>query len=88
MRFGRTTVAEYVDGVGLDPVLVPRPHLHPLRTLGGTVMTAAQPADHRWHLGLSVAVPDVAGCNFWGGPTFLREQGYTLQADHGRIEHT
>jgi hypothetical protein len=83
-----TTVAEYVDGRGLDPALAPRPHLHPVRTLAGTVVTDAQPADHPWHLGLSIAVQDVDGWNLWGGPTFVRDQGYTSRADHGRIEHT
>lgn len=87
LRVGDTTVAEYVDGRGLDPVLAPRPHLHPIRTLGGTLVTDAQPSDHPWHLGLSVAVPDVDGCNLWGGPTFVRDQGYTARDDHGRIEH-
>ena len=81
------TVAEYRDGRGLDPTLVPRPHLHPVRTLGGTPVTAACPDDHPWHLGFSVAVPDVGGANLWGGPTYLRGQGYTWRTDHGRIEH-
>ena len=81
------TVAEYGDGRGLEPALVPRPHLHPVRTLGGTPVTAACPDDHPWHLGFSVAVPDVGGANLWGGPTYLRGQGYTWRTDHGRIEH-
>jgi hypothetical protein len=81
------TVAEYADGHGLDPTLAPRPHLHPVRTLGGTPVTAVAPDDHPWHLGFSVAVPDVDGANFWGGPTYLRGVGYTWRTDHGRIEH-
>ena len=81
------TVAEYGDGRGLEPALVPRPHLHPVRTLGGTPVTAACPDDHPWHLGFSVAVPDVDGANLWGGPTYLRGPGYTWRTDHGRIEH-
>jgi hypothetical protein len=88
LRLGDATVAEYVDGSGLDPALAPRPHLHPIRTLGGTPVTDAQPDDHPWHLGLSVAVQDADGWNFWGGPTYLRDQGYTSRADHGRIVHT
>jgi len=81
------TVAEYGDGRGLDPTLVPRPHLHPVRTLGGTAVTAVSPDDHPWHLGFSVAVPDVDGANLWGGPTYLRDRSYTWRTDHGRIEH-
>ena len=81
------TVAEYVGGRDLDPGLAPRPHLHPVRTLGGTAVTAVAPEDHPWHLGFSVAVPDVDSANFWGGPTYLRGRGYTWCSDHGRIEH-
>ena len=80
-------VAGYVDGAELDAVLAPRPHLHPVRTLGGRVVTDAVPRDHRWHLGVSVAVQDVDGRNFWGGRSYLRGRGYTWRADHGRIEH-
>jgi hypothetical protein len=87
LRLGSACVAEYADGAGLESSLAPRPHLHPIRTLGGRLVTDALPADHRWHLGLSVAVPDVGGWNFWGGPTYLRDRGYTLREDHGRIEH-
>ena len=87
LRLDGRNVAEYVDGSGLEPVLAPRPHLHPVRTLGGRPVTDAGPADHRWHLGLSVALQDVDGCNFWGGPTYLRGRGYTWREDHGWIEH-
>jgi Family of unknown function (DUF6807) len=88
LRLADTTVAEYVDGRGLDPVHAPRPHLHPVRTLGGVPVTDAQPSDHPWHLGLSVAVQDVDGWNLWGGPTYLRDRGYTARPNHGRIEHS
>jgi Methane oxygenase PmoA len=87
LRMTGALVAEYVDGAGLDPTLAPRPYLHPVRTLGGVVVTAAGPADHPWHLGLSVAVPDVDGANVWGGPTYRPGEGYAWRDDHGRIVH-
>jgi hypothetical protein len=80
LRLDGVVVAAY----GPEP---PRPHLHPLRTLGGTVVTDAAPADHPWHLGVSVALQDVGGWNFWGGRTYVRGQGYVERPDHGRIEH-
>lgn len=81
-------VARYVDGSEVaDPQLSPRPFLHPIRTLGGTVVTDCMPEDHRWHLGLSVAVQDVGGFNFWGGRTYLRDHGYTWRDDHGAQRH-
>lgn len=79
-------VAEYVTAPDLDPALAPRPYLHPVRTLGGTVVTAARPADHEWHLGVSLAMPDVSGSNLWGGPTYQAGRGYVWRDDHGRID--
>lgn len=64
-----------------------RPYLHPVTTLGGTPVTEERPADHVHHLGASVAVPDVAGHNFWGGRTFVRDQGPTALDNHGVQRH-
>src|SRR5688500_9648779 len=84
---GGVPVAEYVLAPALDPTLSPRPYLHPVRTLGGVVITDAEPEDHRWHLGLSLAMQDVNGTNLWGGRTYVRDQGYTWLDDHGAITH-
>ncbi|SCL71732.1 Methane oxygenase PmoA [Micromonospora citrea] len=81
-------VARYVVDPAIDPRHGPRPYLHPVRTLGGTVVTDAFPADHVWHLGASLAVQDVDGTNLWGGRTYVRDVGYTWRDDHGRIAHT
>ena len=81
-----TVVAHYVRPDGLDSTLSPRPFLHPVTTLAGTVVTDALPADHRWHLGLGVAIADVGGVNLWGGRTYVRDVGYTWLDDHGRVE--
>ncbi|GAA2989717.1 DUF6807 domain-containing protein [Streptomyces fulvorobeus] len=64
-----------------------RPFLHPVTTLAGIPVTEARPADHIHHLGASVAVPDVAGHNFWGGRTFVRGQGPTELDNHGVQRH-
>lgn len=65
----------------------PRPYLHPVRTLTGTVVTDLMPVSHRHHLGISIAVPDVGGRNFWGGRTFVAGQGPTWLDDHGIQRH-
>ncbi|MEU5909716.1 PmoA family protein [Micromonospora sp. NPDC047527] len=83
-----TEVARYVVDPALDARHGPRPYLHPVRTLGGTVVTDALPADHVWHLGASLAVQDVNGSNLWGGRTYVRDVGYTWRDDHGVIAHT
>lgn len=87
LRLGGQVVAEYVLAPDLDLALVPRPYLHPVRTLTGLPVTEAQPVDHRWHLGASLAMPDVSGTNLWGGRTYVRGTGYTWRRDHGQIVH-
>jgi hypothetical protein len=62
--------------------LSPRPYLHPLRSKAGVVVTDAEPADHRHHLGLSIAFSDINGTNFWGGSTYTAS-GPMLLPNHG-----
>ncbi|MBC6458220.1 PmoA family protein [Actinomadura sp. HBU206391] len=80
-------LARYVWRPELAATLAPRPYLHPVWTLGGTEVTELMPDDHLHHLGVSVAVPDVGGRNFWGGRTFVRDQGPTWLGDHGVQRH-
>ncbi|MGC5052364.1 PmoA family protein [Micromonospora sp. DT48] len=84
---GDTPVARYVLAPDLGVEHGLRPYLHPVRTLAGTVVTDALPADHVWHLGASLAVQDVNGTNLWGGRTYVRDIGYVWRGDHGRIDH-
>ncbi|MGO4188897.1 DUF6807 family protein [Pseudarthrobacter sp. TAF60_1] len=82
-------LAEYQDGSRIRAASSPRPYLHPVRTLAGTVVTDHQPLDHVWHLGVGVALQDVDGVNFWGGRTYTRAAGdYVWRADHGSIVPT
>jgi hypothetical protein len=81
-------VATYVTDPDIDIRLGPRPYLHPVRTLGGTVVTDAFCYDHPWHLGASLTIADVDGWNFWGGRTYVRDEGYVWREDHGRVRHT
>jgi hypothetical protein len=80
-------IATYVVEPALDIRLAPRPYLHPVRTLGGVVVTDELCFDHPWHLGASLTVADVNGVNVWGGRTFVRDSGYVWLPDHGRIRH-
>ncbi|RKS08715.1 methane monooxygenase PmoA-like [Nocardiopsis sp. Huas11] len=84
---GSTVLASRQDGTDIEPVLSPRPYLHPVRTKSGTVVTEERPADHLHHFGVSVAVPDVSGTSFWGGRTFTPDRGSVLLDNHGRQEH-
>ena len=42
-----------------------KPHVHPLCTAAGRVLTTAEPDDHPWQRGLWFAVKFVDGDNFW-----------------------
>ncbi|MEO3747214.1 PmoA family protein [Plantactinospora sp. B5E13] len=87
LRIGGEIVAGYVVAPEIDPRWGPRPYLHPVRTLAGVTVTDTLPEDHRWHLGVSVALQDVSGTNLWGGRTYVRDTGYTWRDDHGQITH-
>jgi hypothetical protein len=85
---GGRPVAGYVHRPQVPSVLSPRPYLHPVRTLGGVTVTEVRPADHLHHLGVSMAVPDVSGSNFWGGRTYVRDRGSVEVDNHGTQDHT
>lgn len=85
--FGDAVLFEYVFRPALPRGLAPRPYFHPVRTLGGTPLTDHKPADHAWHLGLAYSWPVVNSWNLWGGPTFVRDRGYTDLDNHGEIRH-
>ncbi len=87
LRCAGRAVGGYVPRPHLGPRFAPRPYLHPVSTLGGTAVTELSPADHPHHLGVGVAIPDVGGYNFWGGRTFVRDQGPTELDNHGTQHH-
>ncbi|MFM9447390.1 PmoA family protein [Streptomyces acidiscabies] len=88
LRVAGRPVGRYVTRPELPARLSPRPYLHPVTTLAGTVVTELTPADHLHHLGVGVAVPDVEGFNFWGGRTYVEGQGPTELDNHGVQRHT
>ncbi|MFD6244147.1 DUF6807 domain-containing protein [Streptomyces roseolus] len=87
LRVAGRTVARYVTRPALAADHSPRPYLHPVTTLAGRAVTEVLPEDHVHHLGVSVAVPDVAGHNFWGGRTFVRGRGPVALDNHGTQRH-
>ena len=81
---GDLELAAYHDGSAMPSVHARRPYLHPVRALGGRVISAAHPENHRHQYGLSLAPPDVNGTSFWGGRTYVAGSGATLLPNHGR----
>ncbi|MFG1702739.1 DUF6807 family protein [Nonomuraea sp. M3C6] len=80
-------VASYEWRPDLPVTDSPRPYLHPVRTLGGVEVTEFRPEDHVHHLGVGVAIADLGGANFWGGRTYVKDQGPTWLDDHGTQRH-
>ncbi len=59
---GAVTVADRWTYQWADPK---RPHIHPLRTPAGHVISVDAPDDHPWHHGLWFTIKFVDGDNYW-----------------------
>ncbi len=75
-----------------DPWEGPKPHLHPVRTTSGALVTGYRPHDHRWHKGFQVTLTHVdpehgTPHNFWGGSTYVHGQGYLHLDAVGSTRH-
>ncbi|TNC26490.1 DUF6807 domain-containing protein [Amycolatopsis alkalitolerans] len=66
----------------------PKPYFHPLRTLSGDLVSLYRPHDHVWHKGISWSLCHVGTENFWGGPTYVRGEGYRQLDNDGTQKHT
>ncbi len=87
VHYGETELLRYVYRPTDPPRESPRPYLHPLRTLGGRVVTSYRPEDHVWHKGLALSLPHVGSQNLWGGVTWVRGQGYRQLENNGSMRH-
>jgi hypothetical protein len=77
----------YVYAPKTESIESPKPYFHPLRTLAGNEVTLFRPHDHVWHKGLAMTMAHLSDQNFWGGPTYVRGQGYVQLQNNGRIVH-
>ena len=91
---GDTELARYVFRPPEPQLESPRPYFHPVRTLGGELVTLYRPHDHVWHKGIAWSLPNVERLgdppeheNFWGGVTFLRDTGYRQLDNNGAMRH-
>ena len=82
-----TVLADYVYRPNDVQLESPRPYLSPIRTLGGEVVSLFRPHDHVWHKGIAWSLPVVGDENFWGGPTFVRGEGYVQLPNNGTQQH-
>lgn len=84
---GASELVRYTYAPDARQLEAPKPYLHPLRTRSGNTVTLYRPHDHPWHAGLTWSLPFVGGENFWGGPTFVRGQGYVQRDNNGTQRH-
>ncbi|MET4157182.1 PmoA family protein [Agromyces sp. PvR057] len=87
IRGGEAVLAEYVFRPTDVRLESPRPYFSPIRTLGGEVVSLFRPHDHVWHKGIAWSLPVVGDENFWGGPTFVRGEGYVQLPNNGEQRH-
>lgn len=85
--YGARRLCRYNARPHMTDLQGPRPYFHPISTLGGNIVTTEKHYDHEWHNGLSLACPWVSGYNFWGGPTYVRGQGYQRLNNLGHQTH-
>jgi hypothetical protein len=84
--YGGTELFRYVYRPGEPQLESPRPYFHPVRTLGGDLVSLYRPHDHVWHKGIALSLPHVGQDNFWGGVTF--RAGRYVQVDNdGSMRH-
>ena len=87
ISFGEAELLRYVYRPWDAPLESPRPYFHPMRTLGGDLVTVYRPHDHVWHKGIAWSLPHVGPANFWGGPTYVRGADYQQLANNGTMWH-
>jgi hypothetical protein len=81
------TLFRYVYRPDTPALESPKPYFHPVHTLRGNLVTAFRPHDHVWHKGMAMTAAHLSGQNFWGGPTYVRDQGYVQLDNNGAVEH-
>jgi hypothetical protein len=62
----------------------PKSYLHPLATTDGRVLTAFEPADHRWHRGLWWSWKFINGVNYWEEDPKTGKSAGLTQLTHSR----
>jgi hypothetical protein len=87
IRSGNAVLAEYVHLPDHPTFESPRPYFSPIRTLGGETISLYRPHDHVWHKGITWSLPVVGDENFWGGPTYVRGEGYVQLPNNGEQRH-
>ncbi|MEU6408321.1 PmoA family protein [Microbispora sp. NPDC046933] len=84
---GNVELLTYVYAPDTPVLESPKPYIHPIRTLGGALVSLYRPHDHVWHKGIAWSLPNVGEHNFWGGPTYVRSRSYVQLDNNGSATH-
>jgi hypothetical protein len=87
VRYGDVSLFSYVYRPQYDAIEAIKPYMHPINTLKGNLATVYRPWDHVWHKGLQMTQAVLSGENFWGGGSFVRDKGYVMLPNIGRMQH-
>ena len=87
LHYGQRHLFRYVYRPQTAADESPKPYFHPLKTLAGNTVTLFRPYDHIWHHGLAMTMAVLSGQNFWGGPSYVKNQGYVRLPNNGRQVH-
>jgi len=92
VSLGAVELLHLVHDDPCDPWEGPKPHLHPVRTTSGALVTGYRPHGHRWHKGFQVALTHVdpergTPHDFWGGGTYVHGSGYLPLPAVGSTRH-
>lgn len=87
VRDGETALFTYTYEPDTPQLESPKPFLHPIHTRAGRLVSLYRPWDHVWHKGIAWSLPVVGDENFWGGPTFVKGEGYVQLPNDGTQAH-
>lgn len=87
VRYGEQSLFHYIYAPDTPQFESPKPYFHPIHTLAGNLVTVFRPHDHVWHKGLCMTATVLNDQNFWGGPTYVRDQGYKRLENNGGMFH-
>lgn len=87
LRYNANPLFTYVYQPRTPALESTRPYMHPVHTLAGNLVTIFRPHDHTWHHGISMTSAHLSDQNFWGGATYVRDQGYVQLPNNGAQQH-
>ena len=87
LSYGHQLLFRYVYRPEMPANESRKPYFHPVHTLAGNKVTCYRPHDHVWHKGIQMTMAHLSGQNFWGGHSYVRDEGYVQLPNNGCMHH-